>query len=211
SLVNPSVIGTVHELPELVEKHRVSLIVVAQEDRRGRMPVDALLQCRMSGVRVEEDTSFYERLTGKILVANLRPSWLVFSGGFHKPRLLSNTKRVGEFVVSVIGLVLAAPALAILAVLVKLDSRGPVFYRQQRIGENGRPFMLLKLRTMREDAEARTGPVWAVDADDPRLTRLGRILRKTRLDEVPQLWNVLKGEMSFVGPRPERPHFVERL
>jgi len=210
-LVNPSVIGTIDQLPELVEDRNITLIVVAQEDRRGRMPIGQLLQCRMAGVRVEEAPSFYERLTGKIMVANLRPSWLVFSRGFNKPRLLRNVKRVGESCLASVGVVLTAPLLVLISALVKLDSPGPVFYRQERIGEKGRRFQLIKFRTMRADAEAATGPVWASSDGDPRLTRLGRFLRKARLDELPQLWNVLRGEMSFVGPRPERPHFVEKL
>jgi sugar transferase (PEP-CTERM system associated) len=211
SIVNPSVIGTLPDLVPLVQTHRVSLIIVALDDRRGKMPVSELLQCRLAGIRVEEGSSFYERLTGKILVRNLRPSWLVFSQGFNKPRLLLTGKRVGELLVAGLALLVLAPFLILIAVLVKLDSRGPVFYRQERVGEKGRSFWLLKFRSMRTDAEAATGPVWATEADDRRLTRVGRLLRRARLDELPQLLNVLAGEMSFCGPRPERPHFVEQL
>jgi sugar transferase (PEP-CTERM system associated) len=175
------------------------------------MPVKELLACRMSGVRVEEAPSFYERLTGKILVNNLRPSWLVFSQGFNKPRLLRNSKRLGEFVVALVLLALFAPLIALVALLVRLEDGGPVFYRQERVGEHNRIFKLIKFRTMRVDAEAKTGPVWAPAEGDPRVTRVGRWLRKSRLDELPQLLNVLRGEMSFVGPRPERPHFVEQF
>jgi sugar transferase (PEP-CTERM system associated) len=211
SLVNPSVIGTLPDLLPLVQSHRVSLIIVALDDRRGKMPVSELLQCRLAGIRVEEGTSFYERLTGKIQVRNLRPSWLVFSQGFNKPRLLLTGKRAGELVTAALALLLVAPFLILIALLIKLDSRGPVFYRQERVGEKGRSFSLLKFRTMHTNAEAATGPVWATGTEDRRLTRVGRLLRRARLDELPQLLNVLAGEMSYCGPRPERPHFVEQL
>lgn len=210
-LVNPSVIGTTGDLLPLVEKLGVKRIVVALEDRRGKMPVNELLACRMKGVKVDEASSFFESITGKILISNLRPSWLVFSQGFNKPRLLSNSKRVIELVVACVLLVLSAPLLAVLVILVRLESRGPALFRQERVGQFGLLFNLLKLRTMRLDAEAATGPVWASAESDPRVTRVGRWLRKTRLDELPQLINVVRGEMSFVGPRPERLHFVEHF
>lgn len=210
-IVNPSVLGTTADLLPLVDSLKVNLIVIALEDRRGRLPVEDLLQCRMAGVRVEDAPSFFERLTGKILVSDLRPSWLVFSPGFTKPRLLRSSKRAVELAVSLVLLVALAPLLALLALLVRLESRGPALFRQPRVGLRGRVFQLYKLRTMRTDAEATTGPVWASADNDPRITSLGRLLRKLRLDELPQLLNVVKGEMSFVGPRPERPHFVETL
>jgi len=209
--VDPTILGTMDDLLAMVEQHRVHLIVVGLDDRRGSMPVRELLQCRLAGIRVEEGASFFERLTGKILVSNLRPSWLVFSGGFSNPKTIRNLKRAVELVLAAALLVLLAPLLLAVAVAVKLDSRGPAIYRQRRIGERGVPFDLLKFRTMASDAEKTTGPVWASPDDDPRVTRVGRILRNTRLDELPQLMNVLRGEMSFVGPRPERPFFVERL
>jgi sugar transferase (PEP-CTERM system associated) len=210
-LVNPSIIGTMEDLLPAVEKHHVNLIVVALDDRRGRMPVKELLECRMAGVRVEEAPSFFERLTGKILVSNLRPSWLVFSRGFSNPRTFATSKRAIETVAALLLLLATAPLLLLAALLVKIDSPGPVIYRQKRVGEFGKIFDLLKLRTMRDDAEETTGPVWASSSEDPRITRIGRVLRKVRLDELPQLFNVLRGEMSFVGPRPERPHFVDKL
>ena len=210
-LVNPSVVGTTADLLPLVETLKVSLIVVALEDRRGRLPVDDLLRCRLAGVNVEDAPGFFERLTGKILVSDLRPSWLVFSPGFTKPRLLRSSKRAVELAGAATMLVVLLPLLGLLALLVRLDSAGPALFRQRRVGLRGRVFDLYKLRTMRVDAEAATGPVWAGAEDDPRVTRLGRVLRKLRLDELPQVINVLKGEMSFVGPRPERPHFVEKL
>jgi sugar transferase (PEP-CTERM system associated) len=210
-LVNPSVIGTTNDIEQLVRAHNVNLIVVALDDRRGKLPIAQLLRCRVAGVRVEEVTSVFERLTGKILVENLRPSWLIFSQGFNKPRLLRNSKRAGEFIAAQLLFLLAAPVLGLIAILVKLDSPGPLFYRQERAGEKGRTFWLYKFRTMRVDAESSTGPVWAAAENDPRMTRVGRLLRKLRLDELPQILNVLRGEMSFVGPRPERPHFVNTL
>jgi sugar transferase (PEP-CTERM system associated) len=211
SLVNPSVVGTLGDLDRLVAERHVSRVVIALEDFRGRLPVADLLHCRLRGVKVEEVTTFQERLTGKILIQDLRPSWFVFSEGFSRPRVFRRAKRSAEFAVAAVAFVLSLPLLALVALLVKLDGPGPVFYRQERVGERGKAFRLFKVRTMRTDAETETGPVWSQRGHDPRVTRLGRILRKLRLDEIPQLWNVLRGEMSFVGPRPERPHFVEQL
>jgi sugar transferase (PEP-CTERM system associated) len=210
-LANPSVIGTTADLLPLVHSLKVTLIVVALEDRRGRLPMADLLRCRTDGIRVEDAPSFFEQLTGKILVSDLRPSWFVFSPGFNKPTLLRGSKRAGELVVGLLLLMALAPLFGLLALLIRLESPGPALYRQARVGLRGRVFDLFKLRTMRRDAEAATGPVWASPDNDARITRLGRVLRKLRLDELPQLLNVVHGEMSFVGPRPERPHFVEKL
>jgi sugar transferase (PEP-CTERM system associated) len=210
-LVNPTVIGTMADLLPLVESLKVSLIVVALEDRRGRLPVDDLLRCRLAGIKIEDAPSFFERLTGKILVSDLRPSWFVFSPGFSKPYLLQGAKHVTEVAIAILLLVALAPFLGFLALLVRLESPGPAIFHQARVGLRGRVFDLYKFRTMRTDAEAASGPVWASADNDPRITRLGRWLRKLRLDELPQLINVAKREMSFVGPRPERPHFVEKL
>jgi sugar transferase (PEP-CTERM system associated) len=211
-LINPAVIGTFDDLTGVVETRGVTRIVVALEDRRGRLPIEELLRCRVSGVQIDDAPSFYEQLTGKILLSDLRPSWLVFSPGFARPRrLMRASKRLFEFVLASVLLVVSAPLLALLAVAIRLDSSGPVVYRQKRVGLHGRVFNLYKLRTMRQDAEAATGPVWASSGRDARVTRLGRLLRTLRLDELPQLVNVVRGEMSFVGPRPERPHFVEQL
>jgi sugar transferase (PEP-CTERM system associated) len=210
-VVNPSVIGTLDELPKLVPRHRVSMIVVALEDARGRMPIAELLRQRLSGVRVYEATTLFEQLTGRIPLSSIRPSWLVFAPGFVRPPLYRATKRALELALASVTCVLALPPFAIVALLVKLTSSGPVLFRQERVGEGGRVFVLYKFRTMRADAEAESGPVWAARDGDPRATPLGRLLRTLRLDELPQLFNVLKGEMSLVGPRPERPHFVETL
>jgi len=211
TLVNPSVLGTLADLPRLSDSQDVTLIVVAQEDRRKRLPVDMLLRCRMAGVRVVEAASLFESLSGRIPLRDLRPSWLIFSGGFQKPRAMSALKRGGEAAVAGLLLVLTSPLAALTALAVRLTSPGPVLYRQTRVGLSGKEFELMKWRTMRADAEKASGPVWASGENDPRITRLGRFMRKSRLDEVPQLWNVLRGDMSFVGPRPERPHFVQKL
>jgi sugar transferase (PEP-CTERM system associated) len=210
-LVNPTVLGTLADLPRLAETLDASLIVVAQEDRRKKLPVDTLLRCRMAGVRVVEAASLFEGLSGRIPLRDLRPSWFIFSSGFSKPRVLRSLKRTGEAALAVILLLLISPLAALLALLVRLSSRGPVLYRQTRVGLEGRRFELLKWRTMNTDAESASGPVWSSAERDPRVTPVGRFLRKTRLDELPQLWNVLRGDMSFVGPRPERPHFVDKL
>ncbi len=210
-LVEPTVIGTYRDLTELAENRRVDTVVVAVENRRGKLPLDELLRCKMEGVRVEEAASFYEMLTGQIPVRNLRPSWLIFSNGFRKSDFLSSSKRGVEFLAALAGIVVSLPVMVLAAILIWLESGGPIFYRQERVGQKGQPFTLYKLRTMQVDAEAKTGPVWAAANGDPRITRVGRFLRKSRTDELPQLFNVLKGHMSFVGPRPERPCFVDEL
>ena len=210
-LVNPSVIGTTAELASLVRSMRINRVVVALDDRRGRMPVSDLLACRMAGVAIEESSSFFERLTGTIPVDNLHPSAIVFARGFGSTRNLAGLARWIELAAATVALLLASPVLALLAILIRLDSPGPALFKQERVGENGKTFGVLKLRTMQQDAESASGPVWKPPTGDDRTTRVGRLLRKSRLDELPQLINVLKGEMSFVGPRPERPHFVEKL
>ncbi len=210
-IVNPTVVGTTGELVLVAQRFRVSRIVVALDDRRGRMPVEELLRCRIDGIQVEEAASVLERLTGQIPIKNLRPSLLVFSPGFNESRLQRRLKNAGEFVLACLMLIALGPLMLVLALAVRISSPGPVLYSQERVGERGRVFKLLKFRTMRLDAEAASGPVWASGDGDPRITRLGRLLRKTRLDELPQLINVLRGQMSFVGPRPERPHFVDQL
>jgi sugar transferase (PEP-CTERM system associated) len=210
-IVNAMVIGTVEELPLVVKHLKAKVIVVALDDRRGKLPIDILLRCRIQGLRVEEGASVLERLTGQIPTKNLRPSWLVFSQGFSESRLLRRLKYAGEFVIAIVMFLLLSPVMAAVAAAVKLSGQGPAIYSQERVGWRGQNFRLLKFRTMRQNAEAGTGPVWASGEDDPRITRIGRLLRKSRLDELPQLVNVLRGEMSFVGPRPERPHFVNAL
>ena len=197
-------------LLEFVRQARIDQVVIALSDSRGKLPVDDLLRCKFSGVKIEDGLSFYERITGKVHLDALKPSWLIFSDGFRRHRVTAVFKRVCDVVGSLVGLILIVPLSLAIAVLIKLESPGPILYRQERVGAGGRPFMLLKVRSMRQDAEAVTGPVWATDGDG-RATRLGKWLRTFRLDELPQMINVLRGEMSFVGPRPERPCFVEDL
>jgi sugar transferase (PEP-CTERM system associated) len=204
------VIGNVDRIRDLVREQRASKVVVAVTERRGVLPVKDLLFCKLSGIDVLDSPSFYEKLTGKLLIENIQPSWFIYSNGFRTNSFKRFYKRLGDICCSLLGIVLALPLFPLVALLVKLDSPGPVLFRQQRVGERGKDFAILKFRTMRQDAESRTGAVWA-QKNDPRITRVGGFLRKTRLDEIPQLFNVLKGEMSFVGPRPERPEFIAQL
>ena len=208
-LLNPSIVGDQDQIVEIATRERVARIIVALDERRGKFPKAELLDCKMRGITIEEGVEFYEHLTGKLQVESLRPSSLIFSDGFRKPKLTMWTKRIIGFSFSLIGLTLLSPLILILSILIKIDSRGAVFYKQERMGENGKVFKLIKFRSMIENAEA-DGPVWA-DQSDNRVTRIGRWMRKWRLDEIPQMFNVLKGDMSFVGPRPERPFFVEKL
>ncbi|HEY8432357.1 MAG TPA: TIGR03013 family XrtA/PEP-CTERM system glycosyltransferase [Sandaracinaceae bacterium] len=210
SIVNPRVVGTTADLPRLVKDGAITRVVVALTERRGRLPIESLLDLKLTGTRVDDAASFYERVTGKILVEDLRPSWLVFSDGFGPSKSTRLMKRLADLLLATVGLILAGPLMAVIAALIRLESPGPALFRQVRVGEGERLFTLYKFRSMRADAEEATGPVWAT-ANDPRVTRVGYWLRKLRLDELPQLWNVLRGDMSFVGPRPERPHFVEQL
>jgi len=209
SIVNPRVLGTPADIDRIIRDHDIGRIVVGLADRRGRLPIDELLAAKLSGVRVEDPETIFERLTGKILLDDLKPSWLIFSDGFRARRLTRLVKRSVDVALALTGLVLASPLMLLTAVAVRLESEGPVLYAQERVGEHGRIFTLYKFRSMRSDAERGT-PIWATD-DDDRVTRIGRFLRLSRLDEMPQLWNVLRGDMSFVGPRPERPFFVEQL
>lgn len=187
--------------------HRV---IVAMEDRRDSMPIGELLHLRLSGIQVEEATSWLEKISGKIEVEQLHPSWLIFANGFRSNSVSRLMRRMLNFCVALAGLLLALPIFPFIALAIALDSPGPLFYAQKRVGRMGKVFYCFKFRTMRQDAEADTGPTWAGD-EDPRITKVGRFLRISRLDELPQLWCVLKGDMAFVGPRPERPEFVEWL
>jgi sugar transferase (PEP-CTERM system associated) len=207
---NPAVIGTPADIPRLIARHEIDRIVVGLSDRRGKLPVEELLRAKMAGVRVEDATTTYERVTGKILIDDLRPSWLIFSDGFRVSRATRWMKRTIDLTLSIVLAVLSFPLMVLTALAVWLESGRPVLYLQERVGENGRTFTLRKFRSMRTDAESGGTPVWAKDGDD-RITRVGRFIRKTRLDELPQLWNVVRGDMSFVGPRPERPYFVSEL
>jgi sugar transferase (PEP-CTERM system associated) len=204
------VLGKAADLGTIIAEHQVDRIIVGLSDRRGRLPIQELLQAKLSGVRVEDATTTYERLTGKILLDDLKPSWLIFSDGFRASRITRVLKRMLDLSLSLLGFMLAAPLMALTALAIRLDSPGSVLYSQERVGENGRIFTVYKFRSMRTDAERAGQAVWARDKDD-RVTRVGRFIRATRLDELPQLWNVMRGDMSFVGPRPERPFFVEQL
>jgi len=210
-LLNPGVIGTIEDIPSIVRARGVDRVVVSLADARGTLPMDKLLEMKLDGVSFDHLASVYEDYTGKIAVENLRPSWLIFSPGFRKSRVLATGKRLLDIGLAGIGLVLALPLLAFVALAIKLTSPGSFMYHQRRVGQHGRIFTVHKFRSMRSDAEAQTGPVWATKSGDPRVTRVGGWLRRSRLDELPQLWNVLIGDMSLVGPRPERPEFVTEL
>jgi sugar transferase (PEP-CTERM system associated) len=198
-------------LHRTIQALRVSEIVIAVRERRGGvLPLRQLLDCKLRGIRVLDLQSFYERECGVLRVDTMRASWLIFGDGFDQGLTRDLVKRVFDLVVALLLIVVTLPVLALAMLAVALDSGRPVFYAQERVGAGGKRFRILKLRTMRSDAEADGRPRWA-DVNDTRVTRVGTFLRRTRIDELPQLWNVLIGEMSFVGPRPERPYFVEQL
>lgn len=209
SLVNPGVIGTTDQLFELSEKFKIEMIAVCVEDRRGTLPLDSLLDAKSMGLEVVDGHRLYEMECGRLSVDELKPSFLIFSSGFKRKPVIMLLKRIWELLVALLGLVVLAPLLGLIALLIKMDSSGPVLYRQTRVGLHGYPYVLLKFRSMRSDAEVE-GIQWAT-VGDTRVTKIGAWLRKLRLDELPQLWNVVKGDMSLVGPRPERPHFVQDL
>jgi sugar transferase (PEP-CTERM system associated) len=191
------------------EKPGIDRVIVAMEDRRESMPVRELLELRIRGVVIENSSSLLERLSGKLPLDGLNPSTLIFTEGFRMSATHQLFRRLLSLIVSFIAMLICMPFLPFIILAVRLSSPGPIFFSQTRVGRSGRPFIAFKFRTMRQDAEAK-GAVWATK-DDPRVTPIGRLMRSTRLDEIPQLWNVLRGEMAFVGPRPERPEFVEWL
>jgi sugar transferase (PEP-CTERM system associated) len=210
--VIPTAINRVHidSLPEHAMLLNASEVVLALEERRNALPLDDLIRVRTTGVHVNEISSFLERETGRVDLDSVNPSWLIFSDGFSSGRRISSfAKRIFDIVTSLTLLILTAPLVLLTAIIIRLESPGGAFYRQRRVGRYGDNFELLKLRSMRQDAEA-GGAVWAQE-NDPRVTRIGKWTRKLRIDELPQVWNVLKGDMSFVGPRPERPEFVADL
>jgi len=203
--------SAIFNLADFVVRLNASEVVLALEERRNALPLTDLLRIKTTGVHVNEISTFLERETGRVDLASVNPSWLIFSDGFSSGRRLSSiAKRLFDIGASLLLLLLTGPIILLAALLVKLDSKGPAFYRQQRVGLYGQDFWIVKLRTMRQDAEVEGQAVWA-ERDDPRITRLGYWLRKLRIDELPQSWTVLKGQMSFVGPRPERRQFVENL
>ena len=206
---NPLIIGDCTQITSICKDGQVDRIIVALDERRGKLPIDQLLFCRLKGIPVEDGLAFAEHLAGKLSVEDLNPSSLIFSDGFRRSAILKRVKRCFDILFSLVGLTLFFPASILIAIAIKLDSKGPIFYRQGREGEDGKIFHLLKFRSMHNNAEE-NGPVWA-ETEDQRITRVGRLIRKLRFDEIPQMLNVLKGDMSFVGPRPERPFFTEQL
>ena len=204
------VLGRVHEIEKILDRERIGAIVVASKRRDEHFPADELLNAKLQGRLVESGVSFYERVTGRIYMRDLRPSYLIFSAGFRGGMLRAAAKRAMDVALASVGLLAAAPLFPLLALAIRLDSQGPIFFSQERVGKNGKIFRVLKFRSMYQGAERKTGAVFA-SHDDDRITRVGRFLRMARLDELPQLWNVFRGDMSFVGPRPERPEFVESL
>ena len=209
--INPGIIGTVSDIPAIVRARRVDRVVVSHANARGKLNMDELLAMKLNqGVRFDHLASVYEEYTGKIAVENLRPSWMIFGDGFRKSQTQAAIKRASDIGLALLGLVLAAPAMAIVWLVLRSGSNGSALYSQTRVGKDGVDFTIYKFRSMRIDAEATSGAVWSTH-NDPRVTPVGRFLRRTRLDELPQLWNVLRGDMSFVGPRPERPEFIADL
>jgi sugar transferase (PEP-CTERM system associated) len=203
-------LGPLQSLAEIVRNSRAKRIIVAVQDRRGNLPLYDLLALKSKGVRIEDGIDVYERITAKIPVENLNPGWLLFSDGFRASSVYRLSKHVTSVAICTIALLLLGPLMLVGAIAIKLGSPGPVLLRQERVGEDGHVFTLLKFRTMRQDAEQHSGPLWA-SANDGRITAVGRILRRWRIDELPQFFNVLKGDMDLIGPRPERSFFVERL
>jgi sugar transferase (PEP-CTERM system associated) len=206
---NSQIIGSYDNLWEVIEKFQVKKIVVCVEDRRSVLPVQALLDCKTVGIEVVDGHQIYEAELGRLSIDQLRPSALIFSAGFKRRFLTMGLKRAVDVAMSAIGLVVLMPLCLLIGLLIKIDSPGPVLYKQTRVGLCRKPYPIWKFRSMHNDAE-KSGPRWA-DKEDPRVSRVGRILRKLRIDELPQLYNVLRGEMSLVGPRPERPEFVKEL
>ena len=205
------ILGTVRELNGVVQRTGATSIVVTDPELlKSPHFQNELLNCKMQGVDVVDLPTFHEKVSGKLLLENMDSIYLAFSVGFRRNPLVDTTKRVVDILLATLGMIMSAPLLPLLALLVKLNAPGPLFYRQVRVGYLAQDFTLYKFRTMGLDAEEGTGAVWAA-ADDPRIRPIGRFLRKCRLDEIPQLYNVLRGEMSFVGPRPERPEFVREL
>ena len=207
--VNPGIVGTYDQLAKLVEQYNINTIAVCLEDRRTVLPFQMLLELKARGVDITDGHRVFEEASGRLAIDSLRPSALIFSTGFHRRWISVVMKRILDVLLSVLGLAIFLPFFALIAVCIRLDSPGPVLYRQVRVGLGGRPFTIFKFRTMRQDAE-KVGPQWA-QVEDSRISRVGWWLRKTRMDELPQLFNVLRRDMSFVGPRPERPCFVQEL
>ncbi len=197
------------DLLTTARKVKAGVMVVALSERRGVLPLQEMMQCKLEGIKVVDAPTFYEMVQEKLMLEEITPGWIIFSAGFHRTALSKVYKRCIDMMLSLLGLILAAPFFPLIALAIKLDSPGPLFFTQVRVGSGEIPFMLYKFRSMTQDAE-RNGAVWAVK-NDARVTRVGRFLRNYRIDEIPQLYNVLRGDMSFIGPRPERPEFVASL
>ena len=205
------ILGKGPDLESVIINEKIDRVVIAVRERRGAFPTEALLKMSLAGnVSIEECTSFFERITGKVHVDMLRPSWLIFAGRRRDSPVKTVFREMMHRLLALLGLIFSLPFSILTAILIKLESRGPIFYKQERVGKSGKPFNVIKFRSMRTDAEKDGKPIWAV-TNDERITRVGKVIRATRIDEIPQFWNILKGDMSFVGPRPERPHFVKQL
>lgn len=205
-----SLLPSNESLLSLAKKHGASEIIVSVKDRRGSFPIDELLECKLNGIKVTDAPAFFEREACQIRVDFLQPSWLIFGSGFDQSFLRVFGKRTFDLLVSLLISLITLPIMLITSLLIYIEDRGPIFYRQERVGLDGNSYMVLKFRSMRNDAEKAGKPQWAT-TNDPRTTKIGSFIRKARIDELPQILNVLKGEMSFVGPRPERPFFVQQL
>lgn len=203
-------LGSLEHLESIISENSPDRVIVALKERRQQLPINMLLKKRMQGLLIEEASTLYQKITGKIPVESIHPSSLIFSEGFLQSPFRRAYARIFGLIGAVLALIVFGPLMLLVAIAIKLDSKGPVLYRQTRVGKNGKPFEVLKFRSMRIDAESLSGPVWAQEKD-PRVTRVGRLIRKVRFDELPQFLNVFYGQMGFVGPRPERPHFVEQL
>jgi sugar transferase (PEP-CTERM system associated) len=209
-VLSEQILGEADALRDIALREHADLIVIALSERRGVFPLRDALSCKLNGAEVLDAPSFYELVCGKLMLEQITPSWFIFSSGFRRPTFINFLKRIIDVFLAFGGLVLSIPIFIVSSLLIIYDSPGPLFFTQVRVGNKEKQFRLIKFRTMRQDAESETGAVWAVE-NDPRVTKFGRFMRKTRIDEIPQLINVLKGDMSFVGPRPERPEFVEKL
>jgi len=209
SLVNPRILGATADVEAIVAHEQVDHVVLALKERRGGTPIRELLSLKFAGVRIEDVHSTFERLTGRISLAHISPSWFILADGFKKSNVLLAAKRFIDMAVAAVILLVVSPLLPLIALAIMIESGRPIFFRQTRVGYKGKEFNLLKFRSMVKDAE-KHGPQFASQGDS-RVTRVGRFMRKTRLDELPQLFNVFRGEMSLVGPRPERPYFVAQL
>ncbi len=205
-----AIVGDSSDLLATAQRAQADVIVVALSERRGQFPLGNVLRCKLNGIQIMDAPAFYELVQRKLMLEFVTPGWFIFSSGFRRTTVFNIWKRIVDITLSCIGLILTLPFFPLIALAIKMDSSGPVFFKQVRVGNKEKQFVLYKFRTMREDAEKGTGAVWA-QKEDPRITKLGNILRGSRIDEIPQLFNVLKGDMSFIGPRPERPEFVERL